>query len=132
MVTFFDETGSQLCDGMVGGDDILEDGDPGSAFEWVGWTEATDPVTMTFTLEEGVRIAAVEIGLYHRDGLGIFPPGRVMINGTSFDVAMGDVPNNQRTDLYLKGPFSGPVVEITLYHQGRGWLLVDEVRFIGE
>jgi hypothetical protein len=132
MVTFFDDTGSQLCDGIVGGDDILVDRGSGIAYEWVGWTEATDPVTLTFTLDEGARIAAVEIGLYHRDGLGIFPPGKVMINGTSFDVAATDVPNNQRTDLYLEGLFSGPVVEIALYHQGRGWVLVDEVRFLGE
>jgi hypothetical protein len=40
------------------------------------------------------------------------------------------VPNNQRLDLSFSGSFQGPVVNIVLHHRGRGWILVDEVRFI--
>ncbi len=43
-----------------------------------------------------------------------------------------EVPDNQRKDLLFSGPFSGSEVQILLYHRGRGWILVDEVRFIPE
>jgi hypothetical protein len=130
MVSYFDDTGSQLADGILGADDILIDQGLGTAYEWVGWTDLTDPVTLTFSLQESVTIAAVEIGFNHREGLGVFVPSRVTINGVSFELAEDAVPNNQRSDLTFTGPFSGPVVNISLYHRGRGWILIDEVRFI--
>ncbi len=130
MVSFFDDTGSQLSDGILGTDDILTDQGLGTAYEWVGWTDLTDPVTLTFTLQAGVSIAAVEIGFNHREGLGVFVPSRVTINGMSFEPAADVVPNNLRSDLTFTGPFNGPVVNIVLHHRGRGWILVDEVQFI--
>jgi len=130
MVSFFDDTGSQLADGILGTDDILTDQGLGTAYEWVGWTDLTDPVTLTFTLQADVSIPAVEIGFNHREGLGVFVPSRVTINGMSFEPAGDAVPNNKRSDLSFPGPFNGPVVTIVLHHRGRGWILVDEVRFI--
>ena len=130
MVSFFDDTGSQLSDGILGPDDILHDQGLGTAYEWVGWTDLTDPVTLTFTLQADVNISAVEIGFNHREGLGVFVPSRVTINGISFELAADAVPNNQRSDLTFAGPFDGPIVNIILQHRGRGWILVDEVRFI--
>jgi hypothetical protein len=76
-----------------------------------------------------VSIEAVQIGFNHRDGLGVFVPSSVTINGTGFDLAEDAVPNNQRSYLSFVGPFQGPTVEITLHHRGRGWILVDEVKF---
>ena len=58
MVSYLDETGNQLTDGMTGTDDILSDLGNGTAYEWVGWTDLTEPVTLTFTLpgrDEGER-----------------------------------------------------------------------------
>ncbi len=130
MVSYFDDTGSQLADGMRGMDDILIDQGLGTAYEWVGWTDLTDPVTLTFTLQADVSIAAVQVGFNHREGLGVFVPSRVTINGVSFEPGADAVPNNQRSDLTFNGPFSGPVVNIVLHHRGRGWILVDEVQFI--
>lgn len=130
MVSYFDDTGSQLADGLLGADDILTDQGLGTAYEWVGWTDLTDPVTLTFSLQGDVSIAAVQIGFNHREGLGIFVPNRVTINGESFEPAADAVPNNQRSDLTFTGPFNGPEVNIVLHHRGRGWILVDEVRFI--
>ena len=75
-------------------------------------------------------MSAVEIGLNHRDGLGIFVPSSVTINGTRFTPDAGAVANNQRADLTFSGPFDGPVVIIVLNHRGRGWIMLDEVRFI--
>jgi hypothetical protein len=129
MLSFFDESGNQLNDGVTGSDDILEDLGSGEAYEWVGWTEDTDPVTLTFTLEGEPSIGSVEIGFNHREGLGIALPSEVIINGQSFEVPMDEVPNNQRGFVTFEGPFSGPEVEITLVHRERGWILVDEVRF---
>jgi hypothetical protein len=130
MVSYFDDTGNQLADGTLGADDILIDQGFGTAYEWVGWTDLTDPVTLTFTLQGDVSIAAVKIGFNHREGLGVFVPSRVTINGMSFEPAADAVPNNHRSDLTFTGPFNGPVVNIVLHHRGRGWILVDEVSFI--
>ncbi len=130
MVSFFDDTGSQLSDGAIGSDDILADLGKGTAYEWVGWTEQTDPVTLTFTVAEGVNIAGVQIGFNHRDGLGVFVPSSVTINGTRFELQADDIANNHRADLTFSGPFHGPQVEIILHHRGRGWILVDDVKFL--
>ena len=129
MVVYTDETGTQLVDGVFGTDDILADLGNGTAYEWVGWTDATEPVTLTFTLDGEVDIASVEIGIYHRDGLGIFVPESVAINGLSVDLPAGEVPNNQRMDLVFSGPFTGPEVQVVLHHRGRGWIMVDEMQF---
>jgi hypothetical protein len=129
MVTFFDDTGDQLTDGIKGTDDILADQGSGTAYEWVGWTDLTEPVTLTFTLEEDASIASMEIGFNHRDGLGIFVPSPVTINGDNFELTADEVPNNQRKDVVFNGPFSGPKVQVILHHRGRGWIMVDEVRF---
>jgi hypothetical protein len=115
---------------VKGSDDILTEQENGIAYEWVGWTDLTEPVTLTFTLPAGTKVSAVEIGLYHRDGLGIFVPSSVTINGENFSPDAEAVPNNQRRDLTFSGSFDGPVVTIVLNHRGRGWILVDEVRFI--
>lgn len=132
MVSYVDDSGSQLVDGQTGTDDILADNGMGTAYEWVGWTEATQPVTLTFTFDGAVSISAVTIGLNHRDGLGIFVPQEVSINGESFELEADQVGNNQRGEVTLTGPFNGPVVQIVLHHRGRGWILIDEVRFMPE
>jgi hypothetical protein len=121
MVSFADETGSQLSDGVTDSDDILADLGTGTAYEWVGWTEQTEPVTLTFTLPASSQIAAVMIGISHREGLGIFVPSQVTINGQSFELAEDAVPNNQRGDLTFSGPFEGQQVTIVLNHRSRGW-----------
>jgi hypothetical protein len=130
MVAFADETGNQLTDGITGSDDLLADLGSGTAYEWVGWTDQTDPITLTFTLETKAEISAVQIGINHREGLGVFVPSSVTINGKSFNLAAGGVPNNKRQFLSFAGPFQGPEVEIVLHHRGRGWIMVDEVRFL--
>jgi hypothetical protein len=130
MVDFFDDTGSQLTDGILGSDDILVDLGNGTAYEWVGWTEQTDPITLSFTLRDDAEIDAVQIGVNHREGLGIFVPSSVTINGTHFELAADAVPDNHRATLTFDGPFQGPDVVIALQHRGRGWILLDEVSFI--
>ena len=96
MVSYLDDTGSQLADGAIGSDDILSDQGNGTAYEWVGWTDLTEPVTLTFTLPADLQVGAVQIGFNHRDGLGIFVPSGVTINGKSFTPDAEAVPNNQR------------------------------------
>jgi hypothetical protein len=130
MVAYSDETGTQLADGIFGSDDILQDLGNGTAYEWVGWREQTDPVTLTFSVDREMDIASVEIGFNHRDGLGIFVPDKVTINGTDFMLDAEAVPNNQRADLAFTGPFHGPEVTITLHHRNRGWVMIDEVQFL--
>ena len=130
MVSYFDDTGSQLTDGVFGSNDILADLGHGTAYEWIGWTEKTEPVTLTFTLEGEANVGEVQIGFNHREGLGIFVPSNVTINGTRFELEADAVPNNKRATLTFNGPFQGPVIEIVLQHRGRGWILMDEVSFL--
>ncbi len=130
MVAFTDETGSQLTDGVIGSDDLLADLGHGTAYEWVGWTDHTDPVTLTFTLENAIEIGEIQIGINHREGLGVFVPSSVTVNGKTFDLAPDIVKNNTRQFVTFSGPFQGPEVEIVLHHRGRGWILLDEVRFL--
>ena len=129
-VAYLDETGRQLIDGIQGDADILADLGSGTAYEWVGWTDLTDPVTLTFSLPAETSVAAVQLGLNHREGLGVFVPDHVLVNGVRFDLAADAVANNQRGDMTLSGPFDGPTLSIVLYHRGRGWIMLDEVRFI--
>ncbi len=128
MVAFKDDTGSQLIDGILGDDDLLADQGNGTAYEWVGWTDQTEPVTLTFRVDGDS--GAVQIGFNHREGLGVFVPDSVTINGTSFALEAEAVPNNQRADLTFSGPFQGPEIQVVLHHRGRGWILVDEVKFL--
>ncbi len=130
MLTFFDDTGRQLTDGVRGSDDILADLGSGSGYEWVGWTNATEPITLTFTFSAPVNLSAVQIGMYHREGLGIFVPQKVTINGQAFELAADAVPDNHRGDIVIKGPFSGSTIELVIYHRGRGWVMLDEVAFL--
>ena len=132
MVPFIDDTGNQLCDGIKGTDDILADQGSGAAFEWVGWTDLTEPVTLTFSIEGDPRISSVEIGINHREGLGVFVPELVTINGVDFELSADEVANNQRKDVVFSSPFSGSEVQIVLHHRGRGWILVDEIHFIAD
>jgi hypothetical protein len=132
MVSYLDDTGDQLTDGRKGSDDILTDLGHGVAYEWVGWTDLTEPITLTFTLPAGSKVSAVEIGLNHRDGFGIFVPAAVTINGVRFEPDSEAIPNNMRGDLTFSGTFDGPVLTIVLNHRGRGWILVDEVSFLAE
>ena len=142
-VTYFDDTGTQLTDGQTGTDDILADLGHGSAYEWVGWTEANDPVTLTFFFEGTVIISEVQIGLSHCDGFGVFVPSELTINAVvptisyesaGFNLGPDDVPNSQRADLTpdltFIGPFTASQVQIILHHRGMGWILVDEIRFL--
>lgn len=131
MVSYADDTGNQLIDGVMGSDDILADAGHGTAYEWVGWTELTEPITLTFTLKDGVEIAAIQMGFNHREGLGVFVPAAVTINGARFELDADAIPDNRRGTLTFNGPFAGPLVEIGLQHRGeRGWILMDEVSFI--
>ena len=129
MVAFIDETGSQLCDGMKGTHDILVDQGSGTAYEWVGWTDLTEPVTLTFSFSGDQNFASIEIGMNHRDGLGVFVPELVTINGVDYELSADEVPNNQRKDVVFEGSFTGPELQVVLHHRGRGWILVDEVHF---
>ncbi len=128
MVAFKDDTGSQLADGRLGDNDLLADLGSGTAYEWVGWTDQTEPVTLTFRVDG--EIGAVQIGFNHREGLGVFVPSSVTINGMDFALEAEAVPNNQRADLTFQGPFQGPEVQVVLHHRGRGWMMVDEVKFL--
>jgi hypothetical protein len=129
-VAYLDETACQLTDGVLGADDLLADLGSGSGYEWVGWTDLTDPITLTFSLPAETSVAAVQLGLNHREGLGVFVPDHVLVNGVRFNLAADAVSNNQRGDVTLSGPFDGPALSIVLFHRSRGWILLDEVRFV--
>jgi hypothetical protein len=76
LFTYFDDTGAQLTDGVLGANDWTLNLGQGNAQEWVGWV-IVEPV-LTFTFTGSPTLHEVQIG-FNRDenGGGIFLPTRV-------------------------------------------------------
>lgn len=126
---YFDDTGTQLVDGVLGVNDWTADLGNGPAHEWVGWRLA-DPV-IEFTFAEPVSVRRVEIGLNRTESAGIFIPHTITI---------GDVATSLAPDLFANGnrawvPFdvSLPVsstIRVAINDVGSSaWIFTDEFRF---
>ncbi len=128
---YFDDTGSQLIDGVYGANDFSADLGNGNAYEWVGWKTA-NPV-MTFTFSSPVIINQVGIDFNRNEGAaGIYLPPTVTIAGTDFPVDPNAIPDATRGTLFFAGSWSGPTLTLTLTdNDPTRWLFVDEVTFDG-
>lgn len=123
---YFDETGTQLTDGLLGVDNWADN----AAYQWVAWRIA-EPVLL-FNFAGPVSIAQIRIGVNNLQSGGVFAPTSVNINGTQFNPALNTVPAGTRGWLTFNGTWTGPVT-ITLGDGNTGlWLFVDEVEFEGE
>ena len=83
--SYFDDTGKQLTDGVLGSNQFEADLGNGPAYEWVGG-KTVDP-TITFDFGQTVTIDSVDIGFNRREQSGIYIPPNVSIGGTAFTLA---------------------------------------------
>ncbi len=125
---YFDETGSQLTDGVFGVDSWNADLGNGPAYEWVGWRVA-DPV-ITFNFASSVTLQSVIIGFNRHEGVLIFLPPTVKIGGDTFTLGGSELDNGTRGDLSFSGSWTGNSLQIELADaDGSHWIFVDEIRF---
>jgi large repetitive protein len=124
---YFDDTGRQLTDGVLGANGWGADLGNGHAYEWVAW--ATLNPLLQFLFAPGTTITGVEIG-FNRGPGNVQLPSSVTVGGEVFPVAAGSLPSGTRgfftfdiTDV------STTSLDVTVSHTG--WAFIDEVRFLG-
>ncbi|MCF7998488.1 MAG: hypothetical protein K9L25_05550 [Methylovulum sp.] len=128
-LSYFDDTGNQLTDKIIGKDDFSANLGYGAAHEWVGWI-TTDP-TINFIFDEGTKISQVLIGFNRMESVGIFLPKKVTINGKVFELKGNEIANVKRGYLKFNGSFSGSTLNIVLEDgDSQKWIFVDEIQFI--
>lgn len=125
--TYFDESGSQLTDGIFGVDDWTTDLGNGNAFEWVGWT--TPAPSITFTFSGNPTIQTVLIGFNRAEATGaIFLPLTVTIGGVEFVLTGTELVDGTRGFLAFFGPWTGNTLQIDMTERGP-FTFVDEIQF---
>ena len=127
---YFDDTGSQLTDGVDGVNDWKADLGNGPAYEWVAW-RVTNPV-ITFTFANPITLDRIGID-FNRDEQPlsqIFLPATVTINGVNFAVNPNAIPDTTRGTVFFNGSWTGTNVTVTLTdNDPTRWIFVDEVTF---
>ena len=128
---YFDETGTQLIDGIYGANDWSANLGNGNAYEWVGWKIA-DPL-ITFQFSGPVTINQVGIDFNRNEGIpGIFLPPTVSIGSTDFTVAPDAIPDASRGTIFFNGSWSGATLTIDLADANtERWIFLDEITFDG-
>jgi hypothetical protein len=125
---YFDDTGSQLTDGIYGVNDYSADLGNGPAYEWVGWRVA-DPV-ITFQFSAPVTINQVGIDFNRTETNLIFLPPAVTIGGTDFTVDPNAIPDDTRGTLFFNGSWTGTTLTVDLTDNNtNNWIFVDEITF---
>ena len=126
--TYFDETGSQLTDGVLGVNDWTVNLGSGNAYEWMGWW-TVDP-TLTFTFSTSQTIRSVLVGFNRGEGTGlIYLPTSVTIGGSNFSLTGTELPDQTRGFLQFDGIWTGTTLQIDLPHVNGRWVFVDEIKF---
>ncbi len=127
---YFDETGKQLTDGVLGNDTYWVDLGNGNAYEWVGWL-TVDPV-LNFQLPGQYMVTGVNIGFNRMDSSGILLPITVIIGNTSFSVAGNEIADNGRGFVTFSGNWEGNSLQVQLIDQDvNRWIFVDEITMEG-
>ncbi|MFO0960499.1 MAG: hypothetical protein U0800_24205 [Isosphaeraceae bacterium] len=128
---YFDDTGRQLIDGVLGANAWDANLGNGPAYEWVGWKVANP--TITFQFAAPVVVSLVQIGFNRAEGAGIYLPPTVTIAGTNYLVAGDALADGTRGFLNFNIPnVTGTSLTITLTdNDANRWIFADEVRFEG-
>ncbi len=126
LYTYFDDTGSQLTDGILGVDNWQADLGHGPAYEWVGWTMGNPSVMFNFA--SNVTIQTVQIGFNRTEGVNIYLPTSVSIGGTVFPLSSTDIPDGTRAFLNFNGSWTGNSLQVNLA-AGGAYTFVDEMKF---
>ena len=125
---YFDETGGQLTDGILGVNDWSANLGNGIAYEWVGWRVA-DPV-ISFQFSGPATITQVGIDFNRAESSLIFLPSTVSIGSTDFTVAPDAIADASHGTLFFNGLWSGTTLTINLVDcSSNDWVFVDEISF---
>lgn len=126
---YFDDTGTQLIDGVLGVDNWTANLGNGNAYEWVGWLTIQPVITFNFSLP--VTVTSVTLGLSRDEGAGIYIPPSITIGGESFSLASNAFANSSRADLTfnLTRSVAGNQLMLTVNNIPGQWAFVDEVKF---
>jgi hypothetical protein len=129
--TYYDDTGTQLTDSVLGSDVWYADLGMGPAYEWVGWLY-TDP-TIVFSFGGPVNLTSVSIGFNRTEGpSAIYLPLTVDIDGTLFTLTGNELADGTRGFLSFPIAFSGSSLTIKLAdNDDQRWIFVDEIEFNG-
>ena len=130
---YFDDTSSQLTDGVLGVNDWTADLGNGPAYEWVAW-RTVEP-TVTFTFPAPVTITQVDIDFNRTEAnAGIYLPPSVTVAGQNFALTGTEIPDFSRgwVSFPLTTPLTGTSLTLSLTdNDDFRWIFVDEVRFAG-
>jgi len=123
---YFDDTGHQLTDGILGANLWSANLGNGVAYEWVAWRIA-NPV-ITFQFAQSVTIDQVSID-FNRDSYDLIGlPSTVKVNNTTFSVSPTAIPDTSRGTLAFNGSWTGSTLTITLTDNNPSqWIFVDEM-----
>ncbi len=128
---YFDETGTQLTDRVVGANDLNLDMGNGPAYEWVGWRYANP--TLTFQFSNTVAITSVQIGFHHNQYNKTYVPAVVTIGARSYTLTGTELADGTRGFLDFPGYWFTNSLAIGLSdNDPNRWIFVDEVRFFSQ
>lgn len=124
-----DETGFQLQDNQLGGNDWRADLGQGPAFEWVGWRFAEPAIDFHFAQVE--RIGSIRLGFARNETGRVYVPPVVIINWVFYAIPAGAIPPNSRGFVTLNGPWTTDLMRVQLVDgNNQRAVLLDEVQFV--
>ncbi len=125
---YFDDTGSQLTDGIYGVNNFAADLGNGPAYEWVGWRYVNPEITFQFSAPETIQQVGIDFN--RNEPNYIYLPTTVAINGTDFTVDPNAIPDATRGTLYFDGNWTGSSLTVDLTQANTAsWIFVDEMTF---
>ena len=126
LYNYFDDTGTQLADGVFGANAWFANLGNGVAYEWVGWRVA-DPV-ITFQFADTESITGVGIDFNRTETNMISLPSQVTIGTTQFTVSPDSIGDNSRGTVLFNGSWTGTTLTIQLADFNTNqWIFVDEI-----
>ncbi|HEY8994298.1 MAG TPA: hypothetical protein VIM71_06545 [Lacunisphaera sp.] len=125
---YWDDTGSQLTDGLynalIPGVNLATP----DAYNWVGFAGGTPSVTFNFGAS--VTINSLALSMANWTPAAVYLPNLVVINSSNFAVNPGSYPNMDHVLLSFNGSWTGNSLTLTLTPAYTGvWTFVDEVTF---
>jgi hypothetical protein len=125
---YWDDTGSQLTDGLYNA--IVPGANLGvpDAYNWVGWL-GNNP-SITFNFSQVVTVDSLTLSTVRWEPAGVYLPTQVLINSNAFSVN-NVFPDTNKAQLTFNGTWTGTTLSLGLTSVG-GWTFLDEVTFDGQ
>lgn len=127
---YFDWTGRQLIDGVLGTDDWTADFGNGNAYEWVGWRLANPMISLN--LGASYNVTSIRIGLNNYLSGGVHQPTEVDINGTTYVLTGSEILPGTRGWLTFDLPLTTSTIDIMMSDANNNrWIFADEIAVYG-